>query len=76
MTKDTPSMTPEDFFKEDFISSPVYRKNPKIDQHLTSVRFEENSNHSPTIKRSHIGTPEEYHAYESQTKKMKEFRSY
>ena len=71
-----PSITAEEFLKEDFISSPRFKENPVLEAHRNQVRFNE-KNKKTTVARSHLGTSNDFAAYErlvkeEQDKKKKE----
>ena len=66
-------MKPEDFFKVDFKSSPNYKLNPQLESDLCQVRFKDEKK-TQTIKRSHVGTLEDYDSYEKIVKAEKDYR--
>ena len=73
MTKEMPSMKPEDFFKEDFKSSPKYKRDPQLESEICQVRFKDDKK-TQTLNRSHVGTLNDYDSYEKLVKAEKDFR--
>lgn len=68
--KEQPETTPEDFLKEDYRTSPCFKKDPEYEQLLNQVQFADNR--QSTVNRSHLGTSALYADYEALVKAEKD----
>lgn len=57
-------VSPDDFLKEDFISSPKYKEDPQLYRSLNQVRFDDKSESVP-VRRTYVGSKKDYDAYQA-----------
>ena len=65
-----PSMKEEDFFKEDYMTSPRFKADPEGANRFLRVRFTDKREKMP-VKRSHVGSIQDYTSMSSVVDKEK-----